>query len=480
MRNLLSLAQSFVNLNIAGSITPAGVLVAFILLLWIAGPVKESPLQSVLHRFSPHYHPEQRLKHLDDKRKDVEHDLRNAKRDLLVETRSRQSREAALANATELRNSFQATYFDRWASRHALRHEAQSKLEEQEDEVASLTVAAEAAEAAVARAQVDADMYGVRLESINKDIECLSDRLCEELSIPFGGLFQSTIFVLLLGYLIGIVLNPVNKLILTGRRGTPRRPDQDPLYLIGKNVITQEDYDALVRNYHRFAQIAASLVAPVFLLGFVLWRWHEHSDVYLLSPVFTTTISVLLWRLATNRYGEFRERVERFIHGRLNFIRTQKQEAERTEQKNALVALAKAITEASKLLKLAHSCGCPKCKGEPGSCKHALMDVIKDAQALLDLAKSSYPPECEAELESRSRALGAAVTLAESRLRDAQATCCSECGFKLNSCKEALDIVSAEAEKLRRLVKTCCGKAPADGSDDSAGSGDSDTSDDSP
>lgn len=484
MGNLLSLVRSFVNLNIAGSITPAGVLVAIILLLCIAGPVKESPLQSVLHRFSPHYDPEQRRKHLDDQRKDLQRHLRDAQRDLLVKTRSRQSKEAALANATGLRDTLQATYLDRWAARHALRHEALSKLEEQRDDVARLTVDAETAEKAVAQAKADADMYSARLESINNDIECLSGPLCEERSIPFGGLFQTTIFVLLLGYLIGIVLNPVNKWILTvwGRR-TPRPPDQDPLYLIGKNVITQEDYDSLVRNYHRFAQIPASLVIPVFLLGFVLWRWHEHSHLYLWYPVVTMTISVLLWLLARKRYREFRERVDRFIHGRLNFIRTQKQEAETTEQKNALVALARAITEASKLLKLAHSCGCPKCKSKPDSCKHALMDVIKDAQALLDLAKSCYPPKCEEKLESRIRALGAAVTLAESRLREAQSTCCSECGSKLDSCKEALDVVSAEAEKLRRLVKTCCGKSPSGGSGDSAGSsgsGDSASSDKSP
>ena len=478
MANLLALAQSFVNLNIAGSITPAGVFVAIILLLCIAGPVKDSPLQSVLHRFSPHYHPEQRLTRLNDRRQHIERHLLDARTDLLVNTRARQSAEAALENATLLRDSFQATYLERWEATHALRHEALSKLEEHGAEVTRLTEEAEEAEKAFAQAQANADMYRARLEFINNDVECLSGPLCEELSIPFGGLFQSTIFVLLLGYLIGIVLNPVNKWILTvGRRRNLRPPDQDPLYLIGKNVITQEDYDSLVRNYHRFAQIPASLVIPVFLLGFVLWQWHKHSNMYLWSPFFTTTISVLLWYLATKRYEEFRERVDRFIHGRLHFIRTQKQEAEIEEHKNALVALATAITEASKLLKLAHSCGCPKCKSKPDSCKHALMDVIEDAQALLDLAKSCYPPKCGEELESRIRALDAAVTLAESRLREAQSTCCSECGSKLDSCKEALDIVSNEAEKLRRLVKTCCRKSP---SGDSGGSGDSDSSDESP
>ena len=255
MANLLALAQSFVNLNIAGSITPAGVFVAIILLLCIAGPVKDSPLQSVLHRFSPHYHPEQRLTRLNDRRQHIERHLLDARTDLLVNTRARQSAEAALENATLLRDSFQATYLERWEATHALRHEALSKLEEHGAEVTRLTEEAEEAEKAFAQAQANADMYRARLESINDDVECLSGPLCEELSIPFGGLFQSTIFVLLLGYLIGIVLNPVNKWILTawGRR-TLRPPDQDPLYLIGKNVITQEDYDSLVRNYHRFAQ----------------------------------------------------------------------------------------------------------------------------------------------------------------------------------------------------------------------------------
>ena len=456
MANLLALAQRFVDLKIVGSITPAGVLVAITLLLCIAGPVKDSPLQALLYRFSPHYHPEQRLTRLNDRRQHIEHHLRDAQADVLVNTRSRQSAEAALANATLLRDSFQATYLERWEARHALRHEALSKLQEQRDEITQLTEEAEEAEKDVAQAQANADMYRARLESINNDIDCLRGPLCEEISIPFGGLFQSILFVLLLGWLVGIVLNPVNKRILRSGPRTPRPPDQDPLYLIGKNVITQEDYDSLVRNYHRFAQIAASLVVPVLALGVVLLQWTKYSEWYYASPIVAVIFALALRQLARTRYREFRDRVDKFIHGCLNFIRTQKQEAERKEIKDTLVALAKAITEASKLLKLAHSCGCPKCKCKPDSCKHALIEVINDARTLLETAKSCYPPKCREELESRVRALGAAVVLAERRLREARSTCCSDCRPKLDSCEDALNTVSSEADKLRTLIQTCC------------------------
>ena len=250
----------------------------------------------------------------------------------------------------------------------------------------------------------------------------------------------------MLGWPFGIVLNPVHKLLLGPWFRSRKTPDPDPLYLIGKNVITQEDYDYLVRNYHRFAQIVASLCLPVVALAVALCRWYPWQYSAIIA-----FLSVPLWFLARRRYAEFHNRVDRFVKGRLCFIETQKKEAERKEKANNLVALAKAINEASRLLKLAKSGCCTTCKHRPDSC-HALDDVIKELTKLLKCAQSCYASECKSALDSCGEALSQAVDKAKSHIKNL----CPQCKSTLGCCDSALGDVEAKASELRELAKKCC------------------------
>ena len=454
MGRILELAKRLFELNTVGSITPAGAIVAASLLLAVAEPRSKTPTKTLLHALSPRYATEQQMESLREERDGVEHDLRQAHRRLLVRTRYHEAAEADLANATALRDSFRTTHLERWASRHDLRADARSEFRRQQAEIATITGQVAETGLAVAHTQASTRMYAARLESLNEDIASLRDRLSDQLPVSFGGLFNSLLFIGVLGSLIGIVLNPVNKFLLQlWPAGPSRSRDKDPIYLIGKNVITQEDYDSFVRRYHRYAQIAASLVLPLVLLGLVLFcRWPQTT----LYAVLLFISAPLLLGLAIKRYGEFRSRVDDFIEGRLCFIETQKLEAERREHRNSLVALAKAITEMSSLLTLAISCGCPKCDGKPDSCKETIEELLAGARSLYKAAKSCYPPKCRSELDSRCGDLRVAVSNAEEQLKKAQSSCCSECKSKLVACQHALTKVRNQAEELIKLAQTCC------------------------
>ncbi len=455
MSNILTLAKQFINLGITGSITPAGALMAVALLLGTADSTSESPLRTLLYRFSAYTEINRQRVELEQDRCLAARRLRHAQERVQVTARSQQSAQAALDNAIELRNHVRGVYLDRWQRRHGLREEAKGRLGEYQGAVnrndGKLTEATRRA----AQATADEAMHLARVESLNADIDSLQDERLALAPIAFGRLFSTLLSIYVLGWLIGIVLNPVNKLLLTPFRRTAPEPYKDPLYLIGKNVITQEDYDYLVRNYHRFAQVAASLVLPVLALGFVLYRWSESSHGYCWSPVIAILIALALLCLARHRYGEFRDRVTEFVNGRLCFMEMQRKEAESREQKNNLVALAKAITEASRLLKLAKSCCCPKCKPKPDSC-NALGDVITEVEKLLERAQSCFTSECKSALDSCGEALSQAVDKARSRLKDAQSRGCPECKSKLDCCNAALDEVDTEASRLLKLAKSCC------------------------
>ena len=305
MGRILELAKRLFELTTVGSITPAGAIVAASLLLWIAEPRLKTPTKTLLYSLSPRYATEQQTEALGDKRNGVEEDLRQARRCLLVKTRDHEAVEADLANATALRDSFRTTHLERWASRHDLRAEALSEFRRQQAKITNITGRVAESALAVAHAQAETEMYVARLESLNEDIAALRDRLPDQLPVAFGGLFNTFLLIGVLGSLIGIVLNPVNKFLLQlWPAGRPRSRDNDPIYLIGKNVITQEDYDSFVRRYHRYAQIAASLVLPLVLLGLVLFcRWRSQTTPY---AVLLFISAPLLLVLAIKRYGEFR------------------------------------------------------------------------------------------------------------------------------------------------------------------------------
>ena len=453
MGSILTLAKQFINLGITGSITPAGVIMAIALLLWTADSTSESPARTLLYRFSAYTEITQELADLDHDRRRAIRRLRRAQRRVQVAAGFQQGTQAARDNATELRNHVRGVYLDRWQRRHGLREEAEGRLAEYQREVELLDGDLASDTRRAAQAVANEAMHRARVDSLNADIDALRDQHLALAPIAFGRLFSTALSILVFGWLIGIVLNPVNKLLLAPFVRVAKPPNQDPLYLIGKNVITQEDYDYLVRNYHRFAQIAGSLVLPVLALGLVLCRWSESGQWYHWSPIIAIVAAALLWVLAWRRYKEFQDRVRRFINGRLCFIEEQRQEAKRKERKNNLVALAKTINEASRLLKLARSCDCTTCKPKPDSCR-ALGDVIEELTKLLERAHLCCTAECKAALDSCGDALSEAVKKAKGFLDGERR--CPKCKSTLDCCDSALGDVEAKAQELRELAEKCC------------------------
>ena len=364
MAKLLQLAQSFIDLRIAGSITPAGALMAIVLLLALAEPKLESPWRTLLYRFSSHYQITQQIEELHSTRRHAEDDLRDARRRLRVSTRLRTEADSNLANATELRNGVRDVYLKRWENRHALRDDAKRALNDRQRAVEDLGKQVADLTRRVAASEANETRHTERLQSIDAAVASLRQQRLKQPPISFGGLFETVLMVGLLGWAIGIVLNPVNKGLLelsacSLGRAHKRRPNP-ALYYIGKNVITQEDYDALLRRYHRFAQISVSLVLPLLALAWVLSRWPKSSSPYGLA--FLVVFAALLWYIGARRYRVFHQRVRTFIAGRLRFVREQRRREKKKDSTIDLTPLAHLVAEAKKLLSHPRSCCCPKCR----------------------------------------------------------------------------------------------------------------------
>ena len=281
-----------------------------------------------------------------------------------MSTRLKEQAESNRLNAVALRDAFRGVYLERWQRRHALRGEAERALDDQQwtvedldERIAALTIRAAAREA-------DAERHGERLESIDAALASLRQQRLENPPIAFGTLFETVLMVGLLGWAIGILLNPVNKGLLELSQWLPPRrykPRRNPaLYYIGKNVITQEDYDALLRRYHRFAQITVSLVLPLLALAGVLSKWCKPPWLPLAIAL---PVALLLLVLGFRRYHVFHQRVRTFICGRLRFLREQRKKEEQKASTVDLTHLAVLVAKAEKLLAHPKSCCCPKCRG---------------------------------------------------------------------------------------------------------------------
>ena len=414
MARLLELASRFVNLGIVGSITPAGALMALALVLWMAEPKRETPSETLLNLFSPDYRLTQQLKELRDSRRCENRKWQQALTRVAEKTRLAGQAEADLAHATELRNSVRAVFLDRWTGRHGLREEASSALQEYEESVKTHSGNAAQAGKSLAAAQATEALQRASVESLDDRIAAVREQHSEQIPVAIGGLFQSVMLILLLGWLIGIVLNPINKALLNSGFGLfsavcswkekkkaakekEERKLKHALYYVGKNVITQEEYDDLVNRYHRFAQILASLCLPALALGWALSYWHT-SHWYRHPFLIAVLVSLLLWVLAACRYCSFRTRVDILISGRLCDIEEQRRREKIKELQGNLAGLTKLIKKIEKLLDDYQSCCCAKCKPKLAPCFTSLTKAVTKARTLLKGARPCCLPEMQAEV----------------------------------------------------------------------------------
>ena len=196
--------------------------------------------------------------------------------------------------------------------------------------------------------------------------------LCKESPTTWNTIAGDLLMFGLLGFTLGVVLDPVNKAIFLqalpemvapkadldrvaqpdaksqGRskgaflarifvpleHAQKRHPkllrEHSPQFYIGRGVITAGEYQDLIDNYYRFCEVTTGLVIPVALVGLalVIHYWSKHAwPQAVLSAVLSVSGSVLLARIGVRRYAEFRIAASEMIEGRIDQMREARQKA---------------------------------------------------------------------------------------------------------------------------------------------------------
>jgi hypothetical protein len=189
----------------------------------------------------------------------------------------------------------------------------------------------------------------------------------------------------LLGFLLGLMRDPLNKALFLQmlpdaadaepsrdaklhrvRRALAAafvpsrqiRREDDPLterraqFYIGRGLITEAEYHALVDNYYRFAELTIGLVIPMLVTAVALfqYQWVRGRQWWALSAVAVVVFATALARIGVRRHAEFREATTDFIAGRLEKLKDEERKRSKTVnllQLTRLVARAEALRERS-------------------------------------------------------------------------------------------------------------------------------------
>lgn len=365
--SLVDLVARFLNLANVGSITPAGVLLSVALILSLEAPTASpgsQPSQVLLSWLLPQQAITLQLQQLNHQRQTVVEDLRTYRQTLVEITQAQAQAQAALDNATALRDHARGVFLERWETQNELRVDAQQTLRTYQTGLESANGRVSENAESLAGAQAAVDTTSELLQSLDTTIAALRAQHAQHTSLPVDSIIARVISLGLLGLVLGTVLTPINKGLLvfvsgrlesgpgktnaTGlRRSMPHGPflAQHAVFYIGKNVITQKEYDALLNRYYRFAQIAISLILPVLALGLALSKWHI---CYLLASAATSLVLLLLGRW---EYRRFRKRADDFIRARIHDLREKRRREDKRQQTldaptaAALMAKLQALSE---------------------------------------------------------------------------------------------------------------------------------------
>lgn len=169
-----------------------------------------------------------------------------------------------------------------------------------------------------------------------------------------NSLFNAVILFGLVGFALGVVLDPVNKAVFlnfipdTGeKRGSVFRSFTgydlkraheseytkfEVQYYIGRGLITQAEYDDLVASYFRLTEISVGMILPVIVLaaGYIRAR-HTDDSWPTKAAIMLAAIGLgyFLFHVGIKRYGDFQRRVYQLIEGRDAAFEEQKRQAER-------------------------------------------------------------------------------------------------------------------------------------------------------
>lgn len=176
----------------------------------------------------------------------------------------------------------------------------------------------------------------------------------------FAYLLDHLIGLALVGWVLGTLMNPINRgLVLLGRtrlvgtvqenkartfvsRVAPERSadflelvtTHEPSYFIGREIVARSEIDELISSYYRWAEASINLVIPVLALGgvlsWVLWRQDRVGSGVLLMTVTALAVAALA-RRGRKGYADYKVRLTDFLLGRLEKVAYAERKAELAE-----------------------------------------------------------------------------------------------------------------------------------------------------
>lgn len=187
--------------------------------------------------------------------------------------------------------------------------------------------------------------HNARIAAADAEVQGLRKALTDASGFAAGltSLFDAVILFGLVGFALGLVLDPLNKAIflqfipgigekrgervksITGyhlkQKPRTKYAEFEVHYYIGRGLITQTEYDDLVASYYRLSEISLGMIVPVLVLaaGFIKVQAAKGGGSFLLYASITLAALLGAWvlfRVGVKRYGEFQTRVYRLIEGR--------------------------------------------------------------------------------------------------------------------------------------------------------------------
>jgi hypothetical protein len=205
-----------------------------------------------------------------------------------------------------------------------------------------------------------------------------ADPTCSAPPVGWDSIAADVLMFGLIGFLLGLMLDPINKALFlqalpeaAGATGTgmgvrmrkffaapfvsraPAGQQPSPLsehrvqFYIGRGVITEAEYQALIDKYYRFAELTIGLVLPLLITAVALMRhlWLRGRPVGAVAAGGLILLAIALARLGVRRHKEFRQATDDLIAGRLKKL----QDEQKARAKSvSLVALQQLVARAEK------------------------------------------------------------------------------------------------------------------------------------
>lgn len=223
------------------------------------------------------------------------------------------------------------------------------------------------------------------IAKLEQDLKTLQQRLSirGEFTTSITAAFNVILLFGLLGFALGTVADPVNKALFLGvlpkslwvpaplknlatslklhgrfipeKIEAPTVPDQPIQYFIGRGYISQQEYDGLVSQYYRYAEITVGMILPVIVLAagccyFYVSRHNLQKDPWVWAAFMMPTLLgsyVLLYRTGLRRYYEFQRQVVSFVKGKEELY---EESLKRQQSTVDLTTLSQLIHSSKKLL----------------------------------------------------------------------------------------------------------------------------------